>query len=173
MSRTPTITVLKPAQEMFLILLVEQGLSATQAYAQAYPTCKAVSVPAAASRLLKNSKVLTRKGELEAQKTVIARAATRVTAEFLSSELLAVAAEARKEKQLGAASAALMGVAKIHGMLVEKHQVDALIRRPTTAISGPDQMTELQWLQDFGTVIDVVTNSNDDGIVEVFGVDDK
>ena len=173
MSRTPTITVLKPAQEMFLILLVEQGLSATQAYSQAYPTCKAVSVLAAASRLLKNSKVLTRKGELEAQKTVIARAATRVTAEFLSSELLAVAAEARKEKQLGAASAALMGVAKIHGMLVEKHQVDALIRRPTTAISGPDQMTELQWLQDFGTVIDAVANGNDDGIVDVFGVDNK
>ena len=173
MSRTPTITVLKPAQELFLILLVEQGFSATQAYGQAYPTCKAVSVPAAASRLLKNSKVLTRKGELEAQKAVVSRAATRVTAELITRELLEVARLAKQDKQLGAASAALMGVAKIHGMLVEKHQVDALIRRPTTAISGPDQMTELQWLQDFGTVIDVVTNGNDDGIVDVFGVDDK
>jgi len=173
MSRTPTITVLKPAQEMFLILLVEQGLSATQAYSQAYPTCKAVSVPAAASRLLKNGKVLTRKAELEAQKAVVSRAATRITVEYLTNELLQTAREARADKQHAAASAAMMGVAKIHGMLVEKHQVDALIRRPTTAISGPDQMTELQWLQDFGTVIDVVTNGNDDGIVDVFGVDAK
>jgi len=123
--------------------------------------------------LLKNAKVLARKAELEAQKAVVSRAATRVTAELITRELLEVARLAKQDKQLGAASAALMGVAKIHGMLVEKHQVDALIRRPTTAISGPDQMTELQWLQDFGTVIDVVTNGNDDGIVDVFGVDDK
>ena len=173
MSRTPTITVLKPAQEMFLILLVEQGFSATQAYGQAYPTCKPSALPACSSRLLKNAKVLARKAELEAQKAVVSRAATRVTAELITRELLEVARLAKQDKQLGAASAALMGVAKIHGMLVEKHQVDALIRRPTTAISGPDQMTELQWLQDFGTVIDVVTNGNDDGIVDVFGVDAK
>ena len=153
MSKTATVTKLKHAQELFLLLIVEQDLSATEAYAKAYPRCKASAVPSCTTRLLKNAKVIARKGELEAEKALVVRAASRITTEFLTKELLSIARQASLDKQHSAASAAMMGIAKIHGMLVEKHVIDAVVRKPSSQPQGPDEMSELEWLQEYGPTI--------------------
>ncbi len=54
------------------------------------------------------------------------------------------------EKQASAASQAAMGIAKLHGYLIEKHQVDAIVRRPSALPDGPDEMSEADWLEQFG-----------------------
>jgi hypothetical protein len=150
MSRTAeTITKLRHSQELFLLLIVEQELSPHDAYAKAYPKCKESSVSVCASRLLANAKVKARKAELETARALAVRATTRVTAENLTAELQAIATEARIAKQYAAASAAIMGIAKIHGMLVEKHIVDAVVRRPSLQPIGPDEMTELEWIKEY------------------------
>lgn len=150
MSSASTVTKLKPAQELFLLFIVEQSLSGSEAYARAYPKAKPKSCGVNASRLLANARVIARRAELEAQKQVITRAATRITAEFISKELLEVAALAKKGGQLSAASQALLGVAKIHGFLVDKHLIDAVVRKPGYLPGGPDMMDEASWLQEFG-----------------------
>ena len=80
----------------------------------------------------------------------------------MTRELLAVARAASLDKQHSAASAALMGVAKIHGMLVEKHVVDAVVRRPSLQPNGPDEMTELEWLQEYGPTITLEASDSTD-----------
>jgi hypothetical protein len=130
-------------------LIVEQELSPHDAYAKAYPKCKPESLKTCANRLLSKAVIQTRKSELETQKALEARAASRITVEFLTRELLEVARLAKQDKQLSAASAAMMGIAKIHGMLVEKHIVDAVVRRPSLQPIGPDEMTELEWLKEY------------------------
>jgi phage terminase small subunit len=154
MSSEATITKLKPAQELFLFLIVDQGFSATKAYTTAFPKSQLRSAEASASRLLRNAKVQTRKKEMEVAKSLVVRAATRVTAGFITEKLQRVYDAAMESKQLAAASAAMMGIAKLHGLLVEKHQVDAIIRRPSLNSSGPDVLTELQWLQEFGPIVE-------------------
>jgi hypothetical protein len=156
MSSKPSQTKLKHAQELFLLLIVEQELSPIDAYAKAYPTCKASALQSCANRLLRNALVKTRRSELEAAKALAVRATTRITAETLTAELQSIAAAASAAKQYAAASAAIMGIAKIHGMLVEKHIVDAVVRRPSLQPVGPDEMTELEWLKEYSptTIID-------------------
>lgn len=176
MSATPKRTALKHAQEYFLLLLVDQEVSPYDAYAKAYPKCSQESIPAAVSRLLKNDKIITRKAEMEADRALIVRGATRVTAGFITAELQDIALKAKVAKQHAAAVQAMLGIAKLHGLLVEKHQVDAIVRRPSLNLSGPDTMSELQWLQEFGPMNTIEYNPEDaqseDVVIEEDTTDD-
>jgi hypothetical protein len=162
----PSSIKLRHAQEMFLLLLVDQELSPYEAYARAYPKAKPEVVPASVSRLLSNAKVQERKEQLERAKALVVRASTRVTASFITKRLMTVYDEALSCKQLAAASAAMLGIAKLHGLLVEKHQVDAIVRRPSLNLGGPDVMTEDQWLQEFSPMVIEHNHSEDPSEVD-------
>jgi hypothetical protein len=139
-------TVLPVKREQFLWLVVE-GMPASHAYAKVYGEDKSVKVcEAAASRVLSDVKVIARRQELVQARHL----RMPLTAEYLSRELMAVAAEARAKDQLAAASGALMGVAKLQGLLIERVAVDALVRKPSSSPDSPDEMSEAQWLAAYG-----------------------
>src|SRR4029079_13017624 len=114
----------------FCALIVE-GKSAREAYALAYkkkiPADTAISSPidACASKLLKIAKVQLRVAQLRAHEA----AAARVTIQSVTEMLTTVYDEARASKQYAPAAQAAMGIAKMHGFLIERHQVDAVVRR--------------------------------------------
>ena len=143
------VTELKHSQEMFVLLVVEQELSATEAYKRAYPRSHPGAAATSASRLMKNANVQARIAEVKAQQALIVRAATRVTSKSISDQLQIVADKAVQAGQLSAAANALMGIAKIAGLLVDRHLIDATVRRPSARPDSPDIMDEHQWLQEF------------------------
>ena len=141
-------TKVRPKQEQFLWFVVE-GMPATRAYAEAYGQHLSEATCAVnASKLLKQTKVVARRNELIAAR----HARTPVSVEFLSRELLAISGEARALGQGSAAVAAMMGVAKLHGLLVDKVQMDALVRKPTESPEAPAEMSEEDWLTKYGVV---------------------
>jgi phage terminase small subunit len=108
-------------QQAFTRVYVETG-NASEAYRTAYvvkPNTKPETIWQESSRLLANPKVSARVKELQAE----AKLLTMVTVESLTNEL----EEARRlamadEKGASAAVAAVMGKAKLHGLLVEKNE---------------------------------------------------
>jgi hypothetical protein len=71
---------------------------------------------------------------------------------FLTTELLAISLEARALGQQSAAVAGLQTVAKLHGLMIDKMQVDALVRKPTESPDAPSEMSEEDWLTKYGVV---------------------
>ena len=134
-------TRLRPKQEQFLWLVIE-GVSATRAYAEVYANTNENSCAASASKLLTMPKVVARRNELIAAKA----ARQPITAAFLTTELIAVAGESRALGQGSAAVAALMGAAKLQGLIVDKVQQDVLVRKPSASPESPDEMSAEQWL---------------------------
>ena len=144
-------------QEQFLWLVVD-GLPASRAYAEVYGQDKSKAVcEAAASRLLTNVKVVSRRQEL------IAAKAQRqpITVEYLTREALATATEARA---LGQGSAAITGyqlVAKLHGLLIDRQQTDVLIRKPSASPESPDDMDAAAWLTEYATTKSITENNTE------------
>jgi hypothetical protein len=141
-------TKVNAKQEQFLWLLVD-GQTQEQAYASVYGEAKSRDVCATnASRMLRNANVLARRNEIIAQRM----AQQPITAKFLTGELLGVAGEARSIGQGSAAVAAYQTIAKLHGLLVDKLQVDALVRKPSESPESPAEMSEEDWLTKYGVV---------------------
>jgi hypothetical protein len=46
-----------------------------------------------------------------------------------------------------------MGVAKLHGLIVDRVQADVLVRKPANNPDSPDEMTAEAWLSDFGVTV--------------------
>jgi len=129
-------------QEQFLWLLVD-GQPQERAYAMVYGPAKSREVCAAnASRMLTNANVQARKAEIIAQR----HAARPISVERLSADLLAIASESRALGQGSAAVAAVMGAAKLNGLIVDKVQQDVLVRKPSASPESPDEMSAEQWL---------------------------
>lgn len=141
-------TSLPVKQEQFLFLVVE-GMPGSHAYAKVYGESLSKKVcEASASRLLARAKVQQRRNEM-----IVAKAAEQpITTTYLTRELLAVGLEARKIGQGSAAVAAYQTVAKLHGLLIDKVQVDALVRKPTESPDAPIEMSEEDWLTKYGVV---------------------
>lgn len=104
---------------------IAEGKSATAAYKQAGYETDGNSAEVNASRLLRNAKVQDRVREM--QETAVER--TLVTIESLTNELeqarvLAMA----DEKGASAAVSAVMGKAKLHGLLIDKGEQNVTIR---------------------------------------------
>lgn len=110
---------LTPKQEAFVQAYWETG-NASEAYRRAYNTTnmKPASVNRLAFAQLENIKITSRLSELKAD---LARK-TVVTVESLSGELDDALALALKNDQASAAVAAIMGKAKLHGMLIDKQE---------------------------------------------------
>jgi phage terminase small subunit len=106
-------------QEAFALAYVEIG-NASEAYRRAYyaENMQPQTVWVKASELLSNGNVAVRVMELQEA----ARERTLVTVESLCRELDADRELARDEKQASAAISAVMGKAKLHGLLIDKVQ---------------------------------------------------
>ena len=108
-------------QEAFARAYVETG-NASEAYRRTYNVgekTKPESIWVKASELLANGKVSVRVAELQSA----ASERTLVTVESLTKELDEARLHALKdEKGASAAVSAIMGKAKLHGLLVEKHE---------------------------------------------------
>ena len=141
-------TRLPVKQEQFLFLVVE-GMPGSRAYAKVYGENLSKKVcEASASRLLARVKVQERRNEM-----IVAKAAEEpITTTYLTRELLAVGLEARRIGQGSAAVAAYQTVAKLHGLLIDKVQVDALVRKPSEEPGAPAEMSEEDWLTKYGVV---------------------
>ena len=121
------------------------GKSQTEAYKIAYSAGQKVA-EANASRLLRNARVVARIDQLRAQ----ASAAQRVSLPFLSGLLIRAYEISERTNQGSAAAQAAMGLAKLHGFLIDRQQTELLIRKPSAEPLSPDEMSETEWLSQHG-----------------------
>jgi len=140
-------TRLNARQEQFLWLVVD-GVPGSHAYAEVYGQDKSKAVcEVNASKLLRQAKVQARRQEI-----IQARAKRQpITVEYLSTELVAIANEARALGQASAAAQSLMGVAKLHGLLVDRVQADVLVRKPSASPESPDDLSAEEWLNQYAS----------------------
>lgn len=114
---------LTPKQEAFCLAYIETG-NASEAYRQAYDTqASAKTIHEKASRLLAEGKVRARLGELQQKNAE----ASGITVERIT-KMLADAYDLAMDNQVQAPAAAVsaaLGLAKLHGHLVEKKHVIA------------------------------------------------
>ncbi len=116
---------LTPKQEAFAAAYVETG-NASEAYRRAYPRSvrwKAETVHKRASELLADGDVMGRVEALRAEH----RKRHRVTVDRLTNEAWEAIELAKREGQAGAYVSALQLIAKMHGLLVDKHAVKASV----------------------------------------------
>jgi phage terminase small subunit len=142
----PTKRRLTPQQERFAQLFAA-GKSATKAYMEAYG-CTQRQADATANRLLKKPHVMKRIGELQAQYAKD----SGITIASISVMLKDAYNLGMETKQASAASQAAMGLAKLHGLITDKSEINAVVRHPSMTPDGPDVMTEDEWLAQFGQV---------------------
>jgi phage terminase small subunit len=118
-------TKLTPKQEAFAQAYVETG-NASEAYRRAYDAegMKPDVISVKASELLRNGKVAVRVEALQAKH------AKRhdITIDALTEQLLEDRRLAYRVEQPGAAVSATMGLAKLHGLVVDRAKVDADLR---------------------------------------------
>ena len=112
-------------QEAFALAYVATG-NASEAYRQAYdvsPDSKPEGIWVNASKVLSNANVALRVMELQQA----AQERTLVTVESIAEELNQARDLASTEKQAAAMTTAIMGKAKLHGLLVEKQEVKSFV----------------------------------------------
>lgn len=126
------MTILTPKQENFCRSYIETG-NASEAYRQSYSAgdMKPETVNRSAKELLDNPKIAARVAELlEGHKQ-----RHNVTMDSITTELDEAKALALRVESPSAAVAAIMGKAKLHGLLVEKTELKGSL---DTKISGPE-----------------------------------
>jgi len=108
-----------PKQETFCLAYIETG-NASEAYRRAYDAenMKPETINRNAKALLDNNKIATRLDELQESH----RERHDVTVDTLTVELVEDRELARKNEQASAAISAVMGKAKLHGLLTDKVQ---------------------------------------------------
>ena len=133
---------LNAKQERFAQSLA-QGMNASAAYkAAGYAATKDGAIRANASRLLTNANVKSRIAELQRQ----AAAKTLVTIESITAELDASLAIATQQQNPAAMTSASMAKAKLHGLVVDRAEVEQTVRRkPTRDPEAPARMTVQEW----------------------------
>lgn len=122
---------------------VAQGMNASAAYkAAGYSAKKDGAIRANASRLLTNANVKSRIAELQRQ----AAAKTLVTIESITAELNASLAIAMQQQNSAAMTSASMAKSKLHGLVVDRSEVEQTVRRkPTRDPEAPAKMTVQEW----------------------------
>ena len=111
---------LTPKQEAFCLAYVETG-NASEAYRRSYnaKTMKDTTINREAKALLDNPKITTRLRDIQQA----SRERHEITVERLTEMLIEDRAMARKNDQSAPAIAAVMGLAKLHGLIVDKQQL--------------------------------------------------
>jgi hypothetical protein len=131
---------LNPRQERFCQAIVE-GKPASRAYVEAGYSTR--SPDQEASNLVRNPKVASRLAELQAK----AVQKHEITMERLTEDLLGVYADARKNGQYSAAVAAHALIARMHGFVVDRAQVDIVHHKPARLPTRKLELTEAEWLR--------------------------
>lgn len=138
---------LNARQERFVQNLATQGMNATSAYREAgYATKHDGAARADASRLLTNGNV--KKRLLELQEEAAAKAV--VTATMIAAELDAAYELAFANNQAAACVAASMGKAKLFGLIIDRQELRAEIRKPVADPDAPSEMSIDDWTQKYG-----------------------
>jgi len=146
-------------QELFAQGLM-RGMSQREAYKlagykvpeKAKDKAGASAIDANASRLIRNDKVGLRLADMEAAK----RISDSVTVQSVSLMLADVYDDARRFKQIGAAATAAMGIAKLHGLLVDR--VEDITRRPARSPDAPLEIEIDSWLTEHTKALTVSAN---------------
>ena len=124
---------------------VAAGKPASVAYKDAYGgsvrTCEANG-----SRMMRYAKVAARIGQIQADMA----AAARVSVESLTKMLITTYDLAITTKQASAAAQAVMGIGKLHGLLIDKTHLETTLRKPAATPDAADEMTEAEWMSQYG-----------------------
>ena len=127
-------------QEIFAQNLMK-GMSQRDAYRLAgFSSAGKNAIDANASRLISADKFQARLDEMQQAKLI----SEKVTAHSVTLMLAQVYEDARKYRQIGAAATAAMGIAKLHGLLVDR--VEDITRRPTRDPDAPIEIEVEHWL---------------------------
>lgn len=122
-----TTMTLNARQERFINAIVE-GKPASEAYRLAgYKSVGGNGSEANASRLIRNDNVAFRLSELRAE----AAKRNEITVDLILRELEEARIGALTEGQFSAAVAASLGRAKIAGLIVDRAQIEGVIRKPS------------------------------------------
>lgn len=134
-------TPLNPQQEKFVRLLGTGSMTQQAAYEAAYGAGGKVAEVNAA-RLLSNARFRSRLAEIQAENAY----AAQVTVGYISQELRNVYQLAVADRQYGAATQAMLGLAKLHGMLVDRSEIRAeIVNKPTLDPDAPQEMPLEDW----------------------------
>src|SRR4051794_29784235 len=137
--------MLTQRQEAFCRELAK-GRPASRAYIDAGYNARGNAAEVNASRLLRKAQIRTRLAELQHRHAE----RVEVTVESLVRELEEASLRAMETRQVAAAVAASMGKAKLLGLIVDKAEIDATIRKPLRAPGAPAQMSLEEWTVKFG-----------------------
>ena len=119
-----------------------RGLGQREAYKLAGYKAAGKSADADASRLLTNANFQIRLREMEQAKAL----SETITAHSVTRMLATVFDAASRDKQHGAAATAAMGIAKLHGLLVDK--LEDVTRRPARSPDAPLEIEVEHWLHE-------------------------
>ncbi|RUX16367.1 Terminase small subunit [Mesorhizobium sp. M2A.F.Ca.ET.037.01.1.1] len=131
-------------QERFCLALAE-GLPQSRAYVEAGYTARGNAAEAAAARLFRNVQVQSRVAELQAA----AARRSEITVDDLVAELDAMIELARATKNPSAGVTAIMGKAKLLGLVVDRAEVATTLRRPMREPGEVMQMSLEEWERRF------------------------
>lgn len=134
-------------QERFVQSLFAKGMNATAAYKAAGYVGKGNVAEVGASEMLRNPKVAARLAELQAE----AAKDTKITVRSLTEDLIRLRELAEANKQTAAGVAAVGLIAKLHGLIVDRAEVEQTIRRKPVADPGaPSEMSLQAWQRKYG-----------------------
>jgi phage terminase small subunit len=122
---------------------IAKGLSATESYRRAGYKGNGHVAEAGASEILRNPEVANRLAELQAKAAV----RHEISMESLTRDLLFIRDNALKTDQNAAAVAALALVARMHGFVVDRAQVDIVHHKPARLPTKQLELTEDEWLR--------------------------
>ncbi|RWD31338.1 MAG: Terminase small subunit [Mesorhizobium sp.] len=131
-------------QERFCLGLAE-GLPQSRAYVEAGYTARGNAAEVAAARLFRNVQVQSRMAELRAA----AARRSEITVDDLVAELDAMIELARATKNPSAGVTAVMGKAKLLGLVVDRAEVATTLRRPMREPGEVMQMSLEEWERRF------------------------
>ncbi|RUW27305.1 terminase small subunit [Mesorhizobium sp. M4B.F.Ca.ET.215.01.1.1] len=131
-------------QERFCFGLAE-GLPQSRAYVEAGYAARGNAAEVEASKMVRLPKVAARVAELRAE----AAKRSEVTVDDLVAELEIMRKLAMACKNPAAGVAAVMGKAKLLGLIVDKAEVDQTLRRPMREPGEVKQMSLEEWQRRF------------------------
>ena len=144
MTAHPRLTIRQQAFTEYVL----RGHSPTKAYGLAGFEARGNAASVNAARLMRLAKV---QAHMRSQQAQIDEARQRaqaavmiVTAQTVSNMLASVFENATKDKQHGAAATAAMGLAKVHGLLVDK--TEDVTRRAARSPDAPIEIEVEHWL---------------------------
>jgi len=140
----PSEVKLSVKQEMF-ILFILKGEAQSKAYTLAgYKAANENVADASASALLRSPKVMTRLEELRQ----VVQIRHVVTTDSLTTELFVIKAGAAKDGKWAAAASALQLIAKLHGLLIDRTEVE-IHHRPAPLPTKLLELSEEEWREQF------------------------